>query len=425
MNDKFFRRKILKVNVNIYKRIPSITPKRKGRFGFWGTNCSSLTSVYISDLTAWCNIKFYDLYSNPLEIGADLYLNDNLITDLVIPDGTTSIGDSVFVNCSSLTSVTIPDSVTSIRGRAFANCSSLTSVTIPNSVTSIGGAAFANCSSLTSVTIPDSVTSIGGRAFTGCENLASVTFANTNDWYYTNSIDYAGGTAIDVTDTAQNATYLKSTYNEKYWYKYLETTVTVTADNVTDVISKLSNGGNHTIKVTGAITDGTILSIQSVLQNNKGTMVNLDLSGTTGLTSISNEGFENCTSLASVTIPDSVTSIGSYAFYGCRSLTSMTIPDSVTSIGSSAFSGCYSLTKVTIPDSVTSIGSYAFYGCSSLTSVTIPDSVTSIGSSAFNGCSSLTTVNYKGTQEQWGQISIYSYNGNLTDATINYNYTGE
>ena len=51
----------------------------------------------------------------------------------------------------------------------------------------------------------------------------------------------------------------------------------------------------------------------------------------------------------------------------------------VTSIGGSAFRECSSLTSVTIPNSVTSIGDYAFYDCSSLTSVTIPDSVTSIG----------------------------------------------
>ena len=57
--------------------------------------------------------------------------------------------------------------------------------------------------------------------------------------------------------------------------------------------------------------------------------------------------------------------------------------------------------------------------------VTIHDSVTSIGDYAFDGCSSLTTVNYKGTQEQWEQISIDSRNGNLISATINYNYTDE
>ena len=46
--------------------------------------------------------------------------------------------------------------------------------------------------------------------------------------------------------------------------------------------------------------------------------------------------------------------------------------------------GCTSLTSVTIPNSVTSIGDYAFDDCTSLTSVTIPNSVTSIGSGAFD-----------------------------------------
>ncbi len=57
--------------------------------------------------------------------------------------------------------------------------------------------------------------------------------------------------------------------------------------------------------------------------------------------------------------------------------------------------------------------------------VTLSDSVTDINGDAFLGCTNLKTVNYKGTQEQWEQISIGSDNGNLTNATINYNYTGE
>ena len=110
--------------------------------------CSGLNAVYISDLKAWCEISFVNS-SNPLIYAHNLYLNLELITDLVIPNDIKSISAHTFSGCSSLTSITIPNSVTSIGYLAFSGCSSLTSVTIPNSVTSISENAFRGCSGLT------------------------------------------------------------------------------------------------------------------------------------------------------------------------------------------------------------------------------------------------------------------------------------
>ena len=178
-------------------------------------------------------------------------------------------------------------------------------------------------------------------------------------------------------------------------------------------------------------------------------------------TSIGNEAFYQCSSLTSVTIPNSVTSIGNSAFYQCSGLTSVTIGSGVTSIGSSAFNGCTMQTSnfinnssldaeendywgcaaydtivngmmtrgnifvkydcssasVTIPNGITSIGNNAFSGCSSLTSVTIPNSVTTIGMSAFKNCKSLTSVDIPNSVTSIGYYVFQGCSG-LTSVTI-------
>ena len=110
------------------------------------------------------------------------------------------------------------------------------------------------------------------------------------------------------------------------------------------------------------------------------------------ITTIMNNSFYFCYSLTSITIPSSITNIYANAFYGCYSLNSITIPKCVTSIISSILCNCYSLKSITIPDNVTSIGTYAFHNCYSLSSVTIPDNITSIEIYAFNSCYSLSSI---------------------------------
>ena len=135
--------------------------------------------------------------------------------------------------------------------------------------------------------------------------------------------------------------------------------------------------------------------------------------------------FMNCQSLKEVVLPDDILTIGSAAFGYCLGLTEISIPESVTRINYYAFTGCSNLTAITIPDSVTIIDDFAFDGCEKLTSIVIPDSVTKVGESAFEYCSSLTTVYYTGSEAGWEQIEIGSWNDELLNAEIVFNYKGE
>ena len=189
-------------------------------------DCTSLNKVNITSIKSWCNINFSGYNSNPLCYAKNLYLDNQLVTNLVIPNSVTSIGNWAFYGCTSLTSITIPDSVTTIGEDAFLGCSSLTSVTIPNSVTSIGKSAFEDCKSLTSITIPDSVTSIGGSAFdktttliTSCNNEYVINYIKSNYYKLFLNHNYAFTSEKPATcyeNGVKNyiCTYCKATHSE-------------------------------------------------------------------------------------------------------------------------------------------------------------------------------------------------------------------
>jgi hypothetical protein len=188
-------------------------------------------------------------------------------------------------------------------------------------------------------------------------------------------------------------------------------------------------------------TDGEV-TITDCAIGSSGKLVIPDTIGGNPVTSIGGQAFVNCTSLTSITIPDSVTSIGGSAFYECTSLTSIRFPDSVTSIGGWAFQNCTSLTSITIGNGVTSIGYQAFtfctslksitfepnsqltsigegafWNCTSLTSITIPDGVTSIEAFAFDHCSSLTSITIPDSVTTIKMYAFYNCNS-LTSITI-------
>ena len=136
---------------------------------FWG--CSNLKQVKIEDLGAWCKIQFG---AYPFPYNHQLYLNNEEITNLVIPENITSVENYTFFGCSGLKTVSIHNNVNSIGIDAFGGCSNLISIVIPNSVSTIGNSAFYKCNSLGSIVIGNEVTSIGYEAFANCSAVKDV-----------------------------------------------------------------------------------------------------------------------------------------------------------------------------------------------------------------------------------------------------------
>ena len=92
------------------------------------SGCEKLTKVNITDLSSWCRISFANSNANPVYYSENLYLNDALLTDLVLPISITKVGNYAFYNCKSIESVSIPNSVTSIGECAFEYCNGIKEV---------------------------------------------------------------------------------------------------------------------------------------------------------------------------------------------------------------------------------------------------------------------------------------------------------
>lgn len=265
--------------------------------------CNGLKKVYVSSIEDWCKIDFSYSDANPLFRGADLYVDNKLVTDVTIPDGVKSIGEYAFCGYSSLKSISFPSSIRSIGESAFDYCYSLeevyatniedwckikfedissnpifyarkiyidgelaTDITIPKGITKICDYAFVSCNTITNVVIPNSVISIGDSAFSCCSNLKNISIPNS---------------VISIGDSA-------------FFY-----------------CSNLKN-----------------ISIPNSVVN------------------IGERAFSSCSNLEKVEIPDGIKFIKDSTFASCEKLNTIIIPQSVKEIGSLAFDTDYNLSNV-------------------------------------------------------------------------------
>ncbi len=153
-------------------------PKLRYCYPYAFEYCENVTKMHISDLAAWCAVLTsprWDIYLSR----SDLYLNGELITNLEIPQGVTTIGDYAFEGCDHIASITLPEGLQTIGSAAFYRCSGIEGIYIPETVTELGPYAFGYCKNLTSVRGMLELTEISEGVFTECDALRSIWLPHT------------------------------------------------------------------------------------------------------------------------------------------------------------------------------------------------------------------------------------------------------
>ena len=419
-------------NVNI----PStVTTVRDNAFD----SCSALENVYFSGTIGnWLKINFRDYAkSQPLYYAENLYFNNELVTEVIIPDNVTTINTYAFYNYDMLTSVKIPSTVKTINKSAFANCSGLTDLTIKEGILTLDSFVFSNCDALTGVTIPSSIKNIGTNVFEYCDALTKVVFAEGCTTTGVKTFYSCSALKEVVLPTSMNSISTTA-------FEYCNALTSIIVDNENQQYSSedgvLFNKNKTTLILYPIGKPETSYTIPD------------------GVTTLQKYAFENSI-LKSVVVPTSMSQIYGYAFCECDnftdiyykgtksqwdaitkddyydeylgeaiihcgypagdyeytvisetdrtiridkynlydSSTELVIPSvidgyTVIEIGPSVFEGRTQFTNIVIPDSVTKIYERAFYNCTGLKKIEIPNSVTEISADAFYGCANLEKV---------------------------------
>ena len=358
-----------------------------------------------------------------------------------------TIGQYAFYGNASLTEVTIPNSTTSLGSYAFANCVALEKVSFGNNLTTISSYAFSDCAMLSKINsttshtaiIPDTVATIGNGAFKGCSeiyywtlpfigNTATATSTSSVFGYifgYTSTSSSVAGTINQgsstsykyyVPTTIKSVTITKQTVIPDYAFHNCTFIETINIPNSTTEIGDYAFKNCTVLKRVNSTVDGvlTIPTMTSVIYT---------------------YAFENCKAITEINGGGNLVTISAYAFYNCSNLSKVTLGTELATIGNYAFAGCSSLNQVNstnvatinLPYGLSTIGDYAFQNAKLITDIVVPVSTNKIGHGAFNGCSAVVnitvpfvgnTVSASDYTATFGYIFGYIYKSSSVSGTI-------
>lgn len=299
----------------------------------------------------------------------------------------------------------------------FSHSKTLKEVYLPTTLKVIGEEAFAECTKLVQVHFPEGLDSIAPRAFyksglSGELSLPSrlrVIARQAFGWtkvtkVIINSDIIAGKTIFQKEDGNGVSSNYSSIYavGGNSVFAYCEDLSEVV---VKEGCTKLEIGFQHCTSLSKVVLPNTLNQIGHKSGNN-GNYIFKDCSSLKdiflpdNLLYIGYNAFAN-TSLNEIRIPDNVQYLGTYAFHKCALLERIILSKQLEQIAHGCFEGCVSIGEIEIPDKVFEIDYKAFADCTSLRTIQFGNSIKTIGRNAFEGCillqsavmpSSLTTL---------------------------------
>ena len=325
-------------------------------------------------MTGAFNVRGLQEYTSPRFL-----LNNNIITEIVIPDGFTNVPSFSFVKIRNLKKVTFPSSMKTIGDCAFSGCSDLESLSFPEALETIGNYAFGYCTNLETITFGKSIKTVGTRAFEDCTKISKVEIGDLANW-------------CNIVFDPQND---RANYP-----------VESQTSNPLSIARKIYLNGKQlqSLKIPSGVKSIGVMAFAGCCK-----FIDLEIPNT--LESIGELAFYGCSDMETIKFGSAIESIGTKAFQKCIGLTTVSLPNTITSIGSEAFRGCTNITTFKLPNQITEISPGLFYDCTKLASVIIPETVTRIGSSSFRNCSGLTRIDIPTSVQYIGTEAFYGCNG--------------
>lgn len=321
------------------------------------------------------------------------------VTSVVFPDSIEIIDEFSFEKCYNLENIVLPANLKRIERYAFYGCP-ITKLELPNNIKYISDSCFYE-TNIKELTLPDSVTSIGSTAFAYCRSLEKINFSKNAENLVISLGAFRNTAITELTIPSYVSKIFDSAFAGCSSLASVEFEVKETENGlqgITELYRTIFSGTN----ITTITLPETVTTLRNAFSGMK-QLVSVDLSKTK-ITKLYDKMFSGDSSLTEVKFPSGLTEIGSYTFNQCTSLKSMEIPETVTTMSSDGyqFNECTNLEYVKLPESITSIPMYIFYKCSNLKKVDISSKTTEINNAAFCFCKSLTDINIPDTVTKIG-----------------------